>query len=500
MIKKKKKNLEEFVNIIPKYKNYLPDNISTSNTYKYTTDSWFDINITECEKKLNTFNYKTKFPKECINCKKVKMLLSNSQKEIINMWFKSSTHMYNKTVDYIKNTFNINKNNKIDRKAYNFIYIRSQLLNEKTNIVNNSQIKNTDKKTKIYTHTLDYTIKQLTTNIKSAITNLKQGNIKHFKIKKWKYNRPSQTLEIEKEAYSKKNKGLCYNILGNINYEYNNKPFILTDQIKTNVKINYNLILDEYTLLIPEKHKPQEIENKDRNNQGEALIIKSKNMLWHIFRRNIIILDPGLRVFMTGLTENDSVDIAPNINTIIREKLYKLNKIKNNKYISNRVKNKYEKNINRKIYNMVDDAHWKIIKFLTLNFRNVLIGDMINYKKLKIFYNLFKKYKFFSKIYIFSSAKRIVSKNNSILSNESKIACLRSRYYQFKQRLEYKCMLTKTNFRLIDESYTSKVCSNCGSCNDKLGRSKIYNCNNCNKIFDRDFNACRNIFMKSMVC
>ena len=359
MIKKKKKNLEEFVNIIPKYKNYLPDNISTSNTYKYTTDSWFDINITECEKKLNTFNYKTKFPKECINCKKVKMLLSNSQKEIINMWFKSSTHMYNKTVDYIKNTFNINKNNKIDRKAYNFIYIRSQLLNEKTNIINNSQIKNTDKKTKIYTHTLDYTIKQLTTNIKSAITNLKQGNIKHFKIKKWKYNRPSQTLEIEKEAYSKKNKGLCYNILGNINYEYNNKPFILTDQIKTNVKINYNLILDEYTLLIPEKHKPQEIENKDRN---------------------IIILDPGLRVFMTGLTENDSVDIAPNINTIIKEKLYKLNKIKNNKYISNRVKNKYEKNINRKIYNMVDDAHWKIIKFLTLNFRNVLIGDMINYK------------------------------------------------------------------------------------------------------------------------
>ena len=61
-------------------------------------------------------------------------------------------------------------------------------------------------------------------------------------------------------------------------------------------------------------------------------------------------------------------------------------------------------------------------------------------------------------------------------------------------------MLTKTNFRLVDESYTSKVCSNCGSCNDKLGRSKIYNCNNCNKIFDRDFNACRNIFMKSMIC
>ena len=48
---------------------------------------------------------------------------------------------------------------------------------------------------------------------------------------------------------------------------------------------------------------------------------------------------------MTGLTKNDSVDIAPNINTIIREKIHKLNKIKNNKDISNRVKNKYDKNI-----------------------------------------------------------------------------------------------------------------------------------------------------------
>ena len=46
----------------------------------------------------------------------------------------------------------------------------------------------------------------------------------------------------------------------------------------------------------------------------------------------------------------------------------------------------------------------------------------------------------------------------------------------------------------------SNITSNCGNCNDKLGRSKIYNCNNCNKIFDRDFNACRNIFMKSMMC
>jgi putative transposase len=97
------------------------------------------------------------------------------------------------------------------------------------------------------------------------------------------------------------------------------------------------------------------------------------------------------------------------------------------------------------------------------------------------------------------SAKSIVSKNNKILSNESKVGCLRSRYYQFRQRLEYKCMLTFTNYRLINESYTSKVCSCCGNYNNNLKGEKVYNCLKCGKKFDRDLNGCRNIFMKSMM-
>ena len=451
MIKKKKKDffLDNYKNIISKYKNNLPNEILT-NTNKYKTDSWFDINITKCNECTNNINYKTKFPKEIINCKKIKMILTATQKDIINIWFKSCTNMYNKTLEYINKTFLINKNNKkIDRKAYNFIYIRSKLLNEKHNILNNSQLKNNDKNTKIYTHTLDYIIKQLTTNIKVSITNFNRGNIKKFNIKKWKYNRPSQTIDIEKESYNKN--GFCYKILGDIKYEYNNKSFIL-EKLKNNVKINYNIILDEYTLLIPEKHIPITILNKDKN---------------------IIVLDPGLRVFMTGLSESESIEIAPNINKIIRKKIKKLNNIKNNELIPNKIKNKYEKNINKKIYNMIDDSHWKIIKYLTSNYKNILIGDM--------------------------SAKSIVSKNKSVISNESKVACLRSRYYQFRQRLEYKCMLTKTNYRLIDESYTSRICSNCGNCNNNLGGNKIYNCIKCNKIYDRDFNACRNIFMKSII-
>ena len=98
-----------------------------------------------------------------------------------------------------------------------------------------------------------------------------------------------------------------------------------------------------------------------------------------------------------------------------------------------------------------------------------------------------------------TSAKNIVNNYNSILSNESKVACLRTRYFNFQLRLKYKCSINNKKFKLIDEYYTSKTCSLCGYYNDKLGGNKIYNCNNCKKSLDRDINGCRNIYMKQFI-
>jgi hypothetical protein len=196
----KKKILDEYINIIPKYKHYLPDQINDKK-YKYNTDSWFDVNVNKCYKiENNNFTYKTKFPDSCIICKKIKMILTRTQKDIINIWMKSNTNMYNKTLEYIKKNNNLLKDDiikdnikKLDKNAYNFYYLRSKLIGQKNNIINNSQLKHHVKNTKIYTHTLDYAIKQLITNLKASISNLKNGIIKKFKIKYWKYNRLNQT-------------------------------------------------------------------------------------------------------------------------------------------------------------------------------------------------------------------------------------------------------------------------------------------------------------------
>jgi len=96
------------------------------------------------------------------------------------------------------------------------------------------------------------------------------------------------------------------------------------------------------------------------------------------------------------------------------------------------------------------------------------------------------------------SAKKIVKKDTSILSNEQKVACLRTKYYTFNQRLEYKSKLKGVKLEVIDEAYTSKTCSNCCYYNSELGGSNIYNCYLCEISIDRDLNGARNIYFKSI--
>ena len=71
-------------------------------------------------------------------------------------------------------------------------------------------------------------------------------------------------------------------------------------------------------------------------------------------------------------------------------------------------------------------------------------------------------------------------------------------YYKFLQKLDYKCKQQNINLKIVDESYTSILCSKCGKENKELGSSKKFDCKKCNFKHDRDMNACRNILIKSL--
>jgi transposase len=460
--KKRKKQIHDFNNNIKSHNKDLSTYLS-SQPINVNTNSWFDINKYPSMTHHKNIESNIKFVKEdIIKCQKIKMILTSRQKKILQRWFTASTYFYNECITYIRNKYTITKNEItcdklqkeiIDRKINkdfmcdDFISLREKLKIIRDEIIEKTQLKNVNRNTKIQTHTLDYILRQLCSNIKSAKTNLFRRNIRHFKIKYWRHNRCSKTIEIEKCCVN--NNKVCPHTLGNIRYSYNNEDVELKI-IEHNVKINYNNITDEYVLLVP---------------ISENLItIKKEN--------NMLSIDAGLNTFMTCISENGSIVVGKNVNKTISKDIKRLNKIKNNNNISKKIKKKNERIINRKINNRVDDLHWKTISYLVKNYNIIYLGNM--------------------------SAKNICRHNNSVLSPVQKVACLRTKYYVFSQRLAYKCKTNNVIFKLVNESYTSKTCSKCANYKHNLGGSKIYICDKCDLIIDRDINGARNIYIKTL--
>ena len=439
----RKEFLDKFLPIIELNGKDLPTFYKTKK-YLYediNTNSWFNINkytskkerhpIVVSSDKLEESNYKLI---------KVNMELKPIHKKIFQNWFKVSTLIYNETLNYIKTNYNFTKKEiirnqlinaiKEDNHFINKIYIRNQMKDIKNRIKKeftfiidkeDTITKKNDILCSIDIHTLDKSIFQLIQNIKSSVSNMLNGHIKKFRLKFWKYTRPSKVIELEKNKIS--DGILCKSIfkhLEGIKYYYNNNEYDLNN-IKCDFKINYNSIQDKYYLLVPVKIENQELS---------------------LTTNKMIVLDPGLRTFMTGLSNNEFINIAPKVNYIIQKDIKRLNIIKKNDKIPSKIKKKNERIINKKIENKITDMHWKVINYLTDNYDTIFLGDM--------------------------SAKSIVKKSNSVLSKTAKVACLRTRYYDFQLKLKYKCSLKKRNFKLVNEYYTSKTCSLCGNYNEKL--------------------------------
>jgi len=127
--------------------------------------------------------------------------------------------------------------------------------------------------------------------------------------------------------------------------------------------------------------------------------------------------------------------------------------------------------LRRKIKNKIDDLHWKSINFLTSSFDSILFGDM-------------------------SSKSCCEGKG---LAKMSKRILNSFRFFRYKERLKQRCLEKQIKYEEVNEYCTSKTCSVCGSYKKDLGFSKVYKCNGCNTVIDRDFNGARNIYYVSLI-
>jgi len=449
-MKKKKKNIkiskEELKDIIVKQKDTTWYPPVDATYHQVQTDSWFDIKIYN---NINTpinlnININNDFENNYLIVKKISLFLTKEQKEILLDWLSSYTEMYNKTVEYVYKKLYETK-----RYVKSFHSLRKNLMDQKNEILEKS--KHNNQSNYIRVHMLDGAINQVASNIQTCLTNLKRGNIKKFRLRPLKVGRKNRIMKIEKSFFLKGNQisGLgkikaTYQdrINGTINFDldtiiYNyNKDCIL----------KYDSELNEYYLFVP-----YEVERQVNN------------------LNNYISLDPGLRKFLTGITENQVVMIGTNIKSKIEKSIIRIKQLEKlkNKFVKKCKIIKYK----RKLENRINDFHWKIINYLTSNFKNIMIGNL--------------------------STKQIISKKSKIkFTGIYKQYAQKIQLYKFRERLRDKCNRKSNNYKMINEWLTSQSCSKCGNIDSTLGKKEIYDCCVCNLKMDRDVNSCRNILFK----
>jgi IS605 OrfB family transposase len=422
------------------------------NIIKHTDDIWIPKNDIKF-KQINKHNYGDIYestnrqkiiknikcsdmdiiPTQNIKATKITLKLSKKQRKIIDKWLYGYKEVYNCTLKYIKE-------NQGKGFSYNWMKIRAHLKDVKNKIA---------KKYGIKVHDIDYAIKLACQNYKSALTNFRNGNIKTFRIRYWRNDKNIKIIDLEKNNFA--SGSIRKSILGQVKGYYNGKEYDYSE-ITKDCKLQKNTAENKYILYVP----------KD---------VKLKK---YAERQNLISIDPGIRTFMTGITEKKIVEIGKNINGKIKKYINRKENANSNDNIDDKIKMKIEKMCNKKITNKVNELHWKTINYLTKNYNNIIIGDM--------------------------STKMICKniKTNKIDKMTKKIAN-KMRWYVLHERLKYKCGQTNTKYKIVDECYTSKMCSICGNIKNDLGSSKIYKCVNCKTTIGRDINGCRGILIKSLI-
>jgi putative transposase len=301
-------------------------------------------------------------------------------------------------------------------------------------------------------------VKNLCEAYKTAIANLKAGNIKFFDISYKKKNSPNQCAELSSTDISLTKNGLkiCPNKFKEHSY------FKLG---KRNAKKYKNFIINNNCDLV-------------KRNDGYylALIIKTEIKENKIFE-NMCGVDPGIRTFLTcysskGIVEyQHNSDYLKKLRNLLKElKDKKTKKVKKQKRKGLRKRTLTKIDIKEK--NFIDDLHWKSINSLLKNNDVIFFGDIKSH-------NIVKD-----------------GKNRTLNRQMNQL-----KFYVFKQRLLYKALLHNKKVLMINEAYTSQCCSSCGNLWKELKSSKIYRCQNkqCNLICDRDINASKNILMKGIL-
>ena len=320
--------------------------------------------------------------------------------------------------------------------------LREQLLNKNTNV-----LEPWEQWLNEYQYDLkDESLRDLIKNYNSNVSKFKKTG-RPFKLKLKTKKAPFQTLSVLKKYWNKGKKTFYSDIFSSSKLR-SAEP--LPEELPGDSRLQKTRS-NKYYLVVPMS--------------GEEMARKKS-------ARKFIFIDPGVRTFLTGYDSNQTVveigkDAVVRIEKLKRRRRQlqsKLAKLRKHKKRQNHRKALHR--LDDKISHMVQDMHKKTALFLCKSYDNVFLPKLN-----------------------FHHCTKLTRKSRSSMATLA--------HCSFHDRLIMKAeQFHGVSVHEIDEDFTSKTCSSCGNLKDDLGSNKIYSCSSCSSVFDRDFNAAKNIMLK----
>jgi putative transposase len=200
-------------------------------------------------------------------------------------------------------------------------------------------------------------------------------------------------------------------------------------------------------------------------------------------------IDTGGRTMATVYDEEQILEMGSNISDDITKMIDIKDKARK-EYIEQMKKIRSTKRTNKEYGKIKKDFIEKKNKYLRIEEK---IGNRIN----DFHYKTIKKLMEYSIIHIPKlNVKKIMSKEGNLHKNGK-------RYFQtekhglFIKRLEEKAEIEGVDVKIIKEYLTTQTCSNCFN-RQTINGGKIFKCENCKCVMDRDHNASKNIYIQSI--
>ena len=371
-----------------------------------------------------------------LRIRKIRLQLTSIQKKVFQKWNDHVRYSYNKTIHF-KNECS---------EPYSKLDLRNLITPSSVN-QHIPWILETPKAVR------ESGVFEACKNYKSAFTNLRNGNIKYFKMSFRTKKKDSFTFGIPKESIfqSEINK---YFILYPREFDLGIKTCEKLPLINNDCTIHFDG--KDYYICIPIKVSKKQIYN----------------------RNTIISVDPNVVDIHTSYDPINKLlyEIGKGFSNSMFEKYL----LKIDHFISKKDKetnNKKKKEINNRIIklrnklnNIQNDTHWKIANFYCNNYKNIVIPQF--------------------------GSKEMVKKQDRVISSKIVRKMNTISHGKLLQKLKTKAEEKQTKVLIQEESYTTKTCGNCQYRQNDIGGKRTWVCSNCNFDHNRDANAARNILLK----